>query len=321
MRRPSTILHWVLEHMREGGIRTLGAHSATIRVRRGGGLLDQAEAVLRRSLAANPHNAKVLLRLGDVLRGKGSFPAALDAYRRLCTLQPDNAKALWPSAILSGDRLPSAAPAGRRAAPFVRLMDFLPQPEQERLFKLTLAGSQRFFRAGVGDFGHVNLETRTAWHAHTQTVREVRPLVVPRLRRILPCVLARLGMESLERHRIELHVTVHLAGGYYRPHSDNSSHFHHPRKITYVYYFHREPKRFSGGDLLLYDTDLETGSFDCNFFSRIKPHHNSLVMFPSSYVHEITPVEGDSQDFADGRFTVNGWVRSRGESGAGGATA
>ena len=31
----------------------------------------------------------------------------------------------------------------------------------------------------------------------------------------------------------------------------------HSRRISYVYYLHREPRRFTGGDLLLYDTDYD----------------------------------------------------------------
>ena len=302
--------------MQEGGAGTPGTHSAAL-LRGGGGLLDKAEAALQRALAADPHNAKALLRLGDVLRGKGSFPAALDAYQRLCALEPGNARAHWLSAILSGGPPPSAAPSGQRPAPFVLLQDFLPQPQQERLFELTLAGSQGFTHTRVGSLkglGPVDLKFRTSLAADAQTSREVRPLVIPRLRSVLPCVLARLGVQGLDRYSIEMDVTVTLAGGFCRPHKDNANESHRRRKINYVYYFHRQPQPFSGGDLLIYDTDLATEDFDFKSFLRVKPRHNSLIFFPSDYVHEITPVECASQDFADGRFTVNGWIWSRGES-------
>ena len=75
----------------------------------------------------------------------------------------------------------------------------------------------------------------------------------------------------------------------------------------------REPKRFSGGDLLLYDTDLEADSGRRTAFSRIEPLQNSLVVFPSGYLHEVTSVECVTDDFGDGRFTVKGWLLSRDE--------
>ena len=52
------------------------------------------------------------------------------------------------------------------------------------------------------------------------------------------------------------------------------------RKLNFVYFFHREPSRFSGGDLLLYDTDTDTGvcSYD-RFFADC----------PASQQHRLLP--------------------------------
>ena len=314
------------EHMQS--TTTLTPHGVTRALRKPGGLFDQAEAALRRALAADPHNARVLLRLGDVHRGKGDFPAALDLYRRLHALQPDHAAASWLSAILSGGRMPDVAPPGIRPAPFVRMTDFLTPAEQDRLLTLTFAGRERFKPARVGPTGRVDLETRTAFVLEHRIRLDVKSWFGPKLRGVQPHVLSRLRMdeapgggargdaashEGAPRYGLELHVTAHPAGGFYDMHRDNTESRHASRKLTFVYYFHREPKRFSGGDLLLYDTDLEAGSCSPTAFSRIEPLRNSLVVFPSGYYHEVTPVECATDDFGDGRFTVNGWIRSRGE--------
>ena len=277
-----------------------------------GRLLDQAEAVLQRTLAARPHETKALQRLGDIQRGRGEFSAALDTYRRLRVADPDHPAAAWALSILRGGRVPHTAPPGLRPVPFVRLTDFLTPTQQNRLFTLIPAARDRFVPAKVGE-NNLERETRTAWVADRRIVRDVRPWFGLKLRSVLPHVLARLRVEALQRYRIEMHVTVHPGGGFYRWHSDNSEERHRPRKISYVYYFHRQPRRFAGGDLLLYDTDLEANRVSMGAFSRIEPLHNSLVFFPSDALHEITPVECDTQDFEDGRFTVNGWVRSRDE--------
>ena len=296
-------------------------------LRQPGGLLDQAETVLRRALAADPHNARALLRLGDILRGKGDFPAALDLYRRLRALQPGHAAASWLSAILDGGRMPDVAPPGFRPAPFVRMTDFLEPPQQDRLLTLTLAGGERFTPARVGK-GRLDLETRTAFVSEARLRREVKSWFGPKLRGVLPHVLTRLRMdeapgggargdaashEGAPRYGIELDVTAHPAGGFYGAHRDNSEERNCRRKITFVYYFHREPRRFSGGDLLLYDTDFEAGTASNTAFTRLEPLRNSLVFFPSGCYHEVTPVECATNDFGDGRFTVNGWFRSRNE--------
>ena len=279
-----------------------------------GGLLHQAESVLRQRLAAHPHDAKALHRLGDVQRGKGQFPAALETYRHLHTLNPDDASAAGLVSILSGGRVPPSAPPGLRPCPFVRLTEFLTPAQRERLFTHVLAGRERFRPARVRK-KTLDRGRRVSLVADGQTCRALRSWFGPKLRSVLPHVLARLRMEGLHRFRIEMDVTVHLGGGFYKVHSDNSKGWYRSRKLSYVYYFHRRPKRFSGGDLLLYDMGVEADDGSSVVFSRIEPLDNSLVFFPSDTFHEITPVAGATQDFRDGRFTVNGWIRSRGEDG------
>ena len=301
-------------------------------LRQSGGLLDQAETVLRRALAADPHDARVLRRLGDVHRGKGDFPAALDLYRRLHALQPDHAAASWLSAILGGGRMPDVAPPGFRPAPFVRMTDFLEPAQQDRLLALTLAGRERFCPAPVGSRTgrrSMDLEMRAAFVSGARIRREVRSWFGPKLRGVLPHVLMRLRMdeafggggrgdaashEGAPRYGLELNVTAHPAGSFFSVHRDvEEGSVSQGRKLTFVYYFHREPRRFSGGDLLLYDTDFEARIASNTAFTRIEPLRNSLVVFPSTCFHEVTPVECATNDFGDGRFTVNGWLRSRDE--------
>jgi Rps23 Pro-64 3,4-dihydroxylase Tpa1-like proline 4-hydroxylase len=76
--------------------------------------------------------------------------------------------------------------------------------------------------------------------------------------------------------------------------------------LTFVYFFHREPRRFAGGELRLFDTaQTERVSAKVEHFKLIYPLQNQVVFFPSSYVHEILPVICPSREFADSRFTVN----------------
>ena len=286
---------------------------------RPGGLFDQAEAVLRRTCAVHPHDTKALRRLGDIQRGKGAFPAALDTYRRLHAADPDHPTAAWLVSILRGGRVPHPAPSGFRPVPFVRLTNFLTPAQQKRLCMSVRAVRDQFVPAMVGKGrGDLRRETRTAWVANRRMVRAVRPLFGPKLRSVLPHVLARLRAVVLRRSRIEMDVTVYLGGEFYKKHRDDSGGENRRRKLSYVYYFHRQPRPFTGGDLLLYDTDLETSHCTTVAFTRIEPLHNSLVVFPSDAYHEITPVECETRDFLDGRFTVNGWVHSHAEDGAGG---
>lgn len=279
---------------------------------RPGGLLHRAESILQQRLAAHPHDAKALLRLGDVLRQKGEFPAAIETYRHLHALNPDHASAAWLVSMLSGGRVRPAAPAALRPVPFVRLAEFLTPAQQARLFMHILAGRERFRSARVGEHT-LNCRARAALVSDRQTLRGVRSWFDPKLRSVLPHVLARLRMEGLHRFQVGMNVTVYLGGGFHKVHRDNKGKRKRLWKLNYVYYLHREPRRFAGGDLLLYDTNVEAGGGSSVVFSRIEPLNNSLVFFPSDAFHEVIPVACATQDFGDGRFSVNGWIRSCGE--------
>ena len=273
-----------------------------------GELFDKAAAALRRMLAAEPRNAAALARLGDVERRRGDLAAALTAYRRLLAVAPDDAAAAWAVAVLGGDRLPEAPPPVGRIAPFVRLTDFLPPASRERLLRDVPAASERFAPAKVGADAEMNLEVRNALVLDEPATRDVRSWFLPKLRAVLPEVLWRLRMEDVDVERIETTVTVHLHGGFFAAHRDGSRRGT-PRRnrfVSYICYFHRAPRPFAGGDLLLHDAG-RAGGGAAGAFSRIEPLLDSIVFFPSDCWHEITPVACGA-DFGDGRFTVNGWV-------------
>ena len=274
-------------------------------------VIDRAVVVLQRKIAADPRDAKALFRLGEMHRCRGELAAALDAYRRSLALNPEHAAAVWLASILSGDGAPDRSPRGRRPVPFVRMMDFLTPAQQGRLFPV-LGERERFRPARVGERGRVNLDARRAFLADGRITNEVRSWFGPKLRGVVPQVLARLRMEEVfaqGRYHIQLSVTACVDGGGQKAHQDDIEQRHGGRKLTFVYYFHREPRRFAGGDLLLYDPNADADDGPAAFaFTRIEPLHNSVVFFPSHALHEITSVECDTRDFADGRFTVNGWL-------------
>ena len=277
-----------------------------------GGLQDLAAAALERALAAAPDDARVLWKLAEVYRRLGDFDAARGLYGRLREHGPDRRKAAWLHAVLSGGGAPECAPGGVLwPAPFVWMTDFLAPEECDRLLALGVERHEglnlvkAYIRSGVT---RINPDVYLAWQTDSRTGKEARLRIVPKIRSVLPDVLTRLGMAGLDRCRIEVNMRFCPTGGFFAAHTDAKFGAHRSRKIGFRYFFHRRPRRFTGGDLLLYDTDVDEGAFASGAFSRITPLRNSIVFFPSACGHSVTPVQCETDDFEDGRWVLNGHV-------------
>jgi SM-20-related protein len=134
-------------------------------------------------------------------------------------------------------------------------------------------------------------------------------MITDRLTACLPLVLQKWGRDPFPVSSIETQTTASSHGDFFRCHVDNGAEVVAAREITFVYFFHREPKQFSGGELRIYDSRREN---DCYVptanYRTIVPEQNQLVLFASGLSHEITPVDCPSGKFVDSRFTVNGWI-------------
>lgn len=135
-----------------------------------------------------------------------------------------------------------------------------------------------------------------------------RDLFVERLKTFFPQILVRLAYPWFPVRHVEVQLTGTGHGEFFRAHSDDGSPEVETRAITFVYFFHREPQPFSGGELRIYDTAVDGDRvWATGPFRSIWPLQNQVVFFPSYYLHEILPVNSPSGSFVDRRFTVNGW--------------
>jgi Rps23 Pro-64 3,4-dihydroxylase Tpa1-like proline 4-hydroxylase len=221
--------------------------------------------------------------------------------------------------VLSGAPVP--APPGPESetrgwpAPFVRTTEFLSRAERDFVLDLALAHQGRMKAATVGgDADRYEPGTRSAWVSSRGLEAQI-PWFLPRVREALPDVLPRLAMAPFPPGEIALQMTAHRTGGFYKVHRDSGEDSSRERRVSYVYYFHRMPRRFTGGDLLLYDTDLRNDGYAAAF-TRVETVDNSIVFFPSAYCHQVTTVRCETDEFGDGRFTLNGWIHAKAPGGA-----
>ena len=149
-------------------------------------------------------------------------------------------------------------------------------------------------------------------HRRSQVLMDLGPyqeLVLQRIKPVLPAVFRKLEMEQHPIARSEFQVTASNDGDFFRMHADNAHAEIASRYLTFVYFFHREPKQFEGGELRIHDFRLQAGRYvSAGTYQTIVPRQNQIVFFPCELMHEITPVNCPSRAFADSRFTLNGWL-------------
>ena len=74
-------------------------------------------------------------------------------------------------------------------------------------------------------------------------------LFAERIRSYFGQIRRALHLPPFDIRRIEMQVTASNDGDFFRIHNDDTHANAPSRRITFVYYFHREPKPFSGGEL------------------------------------------------------------------------
>lgn len=168
----------------------------------------------------------------------------------------------------------------------------LPARQHRRLLEASVAEERWFVEASTdGREGY-----RRA--AVLYTVVDEALWVVDRVRHWASAAARSLGLELPDEPRIEHQITAYRDGDRYGAHRDDEGRDPAGRSLTYVYYYHRWPRAFRGGELILCPDDAA---------QTIEPRCNQLVFFPSAWSHEVRPVAAPS-DFGACRFSVNGWL-------------
>lgn len=188
-------------------------------------------------------------------------------------------------------------------APHLVADDFLSAAECAGLRQWALDNRDRFRPAKV-DHG---VQT-AARHALSQ--RDLGPfaeLIRARALASLADWIGRLRVTAFEPSLVELELVAHNDGAHFTIHSDtyrSSTPAFGDRMLSAVYYFHEEPKRFSGGALRLHRLGAVSGDAGLD----VSPDNGRLVVFPSWWPHEVLRVSCETGAFEDSRFSFNCWL-------------
>jgi len=190
--------------------------------------------------------------------------------------------------------------------PIVQIDDFLTDAELARLMEVTLWAEPRFKPSPLSSYRADPDHRQSLMIAAPYKVSE---LMLGKIRAIMPEVMEQLRIGAFTVGKIDCQITANVDGSYFKAHTDAGHDGPIKRVLTYVYYFNRDPKGFTGGELRIYDDELRNGKFVATeSFQIVEPRNNSIVFFNAALMHEIMPVVVPSKQFSDARFTVNGWV-------------
>jgi Rps23 Pro-64 3,4-dihydroxylase Tpa1-like proline 4-hydroxylase len=181
----------------------------------------------------------------------------------------------------------------------------------ERLLELALAREGEFVptRVGNGSGGVVNPSIRSS--LLLRDFGELRAELEVRFTAVLDEAVRVLRLSPIRLHHLELELVAHNDGAFYDEHIDTFTTLpdsRSDRALTGVYYFHRQPKAFSGGDLRL--KAIAPRADGERHVTDIPPGQDEFVLFPSWVPHEVRKVSCPSAAFADSRFAINCWYRS-----------
>jgi Rps23 Pro-64 3,4-dihydroxylase Tpa1-like proline 4-hydroxylase len=188
--------------------------------------------------------------------------------------------------------------------PHVLMPGALPPALCERLLAYALDEQDRRCpgRVGRGASSYVDRESRDV-----STIRassELHATLAGMVDGWLPGVRASLGLPPAVRGDVQVSIVAYGDGGHYARHVDvftGADAGSTPREVTFVGYFFREPRRFTGGALRLFDI-FGDDQVD------IEPSCGLVAAFPAWLPHQVLPVACPDGGFADSRFAVNIWV-------------
>ncbi|MEL6461119.1 MAG: 2OG-Fe(II) oxygenase [Cyanobacteria bacterium J06621_15] len=192
-------------------------------------------------------------------------------------------------------------------ATYLQIDNFLPEEEYQQVLN-TAFNKQSEFKDSRTVTNTENY--RQSLILPGKEFSEVYYLIKNKLLEQFPSLINQLQHPEFSVSHVEMQMTAHNDGAFYKAHTDAGSEKTKTRELTYVYYFYQEPKQFSGGELKIYDTEVQDKKVIQKENSQvIEPRNNSIVFFNSRCKHEVLPISCSSNEFKASRFTLNGWLR------------
>lgn len=277
------------------------------------------EAYQQLSQGHSPSNS-IYFKMADCQRALGHYENACKSYQKSAELDHLSLESDYLADILAQHPIDQKnTPNGCLPSPFVIRDNFLNSHESSLIWALYKQNSPNIKQSKVGKntarSATLNSTNKT-YSAIDKNIRNSTFLDLPniadqlaffnnKLRPEIAATYQQFGIKPPAKEHTAFQITSYHDGAFFKIHKDTGP-THVDRILTFVYYFFVEPKVFSGGDLLLHDTDHTTDSYSLKF-TKILPKNNRLVIFPSNYFHQVSPVKTNNDIKLDSRHSISGW--------------
>jgi len=187
---------------------------------------------------------------------------------------------------------------------YVQYFDLFGQDENQRLLERTIVIKEQFENAQVVDYSDDYPDWRRAQVSFRDyALNEFYALLSKNISENYAQVCERLSVETFSAYDVEIQVTAHNDGDFFKQHRDASDDgINNNRVLTFAYYFHKTPKFFSGGELVIFADDQAI---------LIEPSNDMIIFFNPKTLHEVKMVHCPEKKFEYSRFTLNGWIKNK----------
>ncbi|MDF1665103.1 MAG: 2OG-Fe(II) oxygenase [Planctomycetota bacterium] len=269
------------------------------------GLLEEKEVELRLALMDAPGNPELLRKLAEIQRSMGDRSGAGQSYHQLTKIVPNDAHFARMATLLTGQplaKLPAIASQFRIFDEFLhknRVKDILAHTRvKQESFQSTKVRSK-----DKGEY----LDTTRRVSFYCSELGSIRDWFDALILEAFPDCLKTLDLEPFQPGIYSCKLSAYHNGHFFNVHQDKSTGVAATRRLGFIYYFEFAPRRYKGGELLLYDRDPDT-MLPTPSFTTLIPQHNSLVILPATTWHEVLPIRIETDDWFAARFTYSGWI-------------
>lgn len=263
----------------------------------------QRNDTLNRALTTDPASGQRWFELAQSYRRLGHFQLAIAAFDKATQLNYEAEQARLIIAVLR-QQYAATQQTPIKPCPFQLFDDFLSVSETALIWAMYNAVASLQHNAKVEG----NIRDATRRSATTLGINGYSSLDFfrHRITAVLTASYSYFNIQPPQNTHLAIQLSSHGHGDFYGIHNDTGRR-HDRRRLSFVYYFHRQPRAFTGGELLLFDA---RGGDDHQYssFCGIEPINNRLVVFPSDYFHQVCRVRLNSEDRSLGRHTLNGWL-------------